>query len=155
MIQCINHTGVSTPDLDRAIHFYSDLLGFELIQRFEMEQGTPGIDEMLTLEGVSFDAALLRMGNAMIELFEFASPTPEPAAARRPVNDHGLTRLCLQVDDVKAEYERLSAAGMEFHSEPQFGEGAAYVYGRDPDGNAIELIELDSMDHPFRVRVIE
>ena len=151
MIECINHTGVSTPDLDRAIHFYCELLGFELIERFEMQKGTPGIDEMLTLEGVSFDAALLRLGNAMIEVFEFASPTPTSAAPRRPVNDHGLTHLCLQVDDVKAEYERLSAAGMEFHCEPQIGEGAAYVYGRDPDGNAIELIELDSLDHPFRV----
>lgn len=155
MIQCINHTGVSTPDLDRAIRFYRDLLGFELMERFEIEKGTPGIDEMLTLEGVSFNAALLRMGNAMIELFEFASPVPARAAERRPVNDHGLTHLCLQVDDVKAEYQRLSAAGMEFHCEPQFGEGAAYVYGRDPDGNAIELIELDSLDHPFRVGVSE
>ena len=153
MIQCINHTGVSTPDLDRAIRFYRDLLGFELMERFEIEKGTPGIDEMLTLEGVSFNAALLRMGNAMIELFEFASPAPVRAAERRPVNDHGLTHLCLQVDDVKAEYQRLSAAGMEFHCEPQFAEGAAYVYGRDPDGNAIELIELDGVDHPFRVGV--
>ena len=155
MIQGINHTGVSTPDLDRAIHFYVDLLGFELIQRFQMQRGAPGIDEMLTLVGVSFDAAILRMGNAMLELFEFASPPPVRAAARRPVNDHGLTHLCLQVDDVKAEYERLSAAGMEFHCEPQFAEGAAYVYGRDPDGNAIELLELDSMNHPFSVGVTE
>ena len=45
---------------------------------------------MLTLEVVSFDAALLRMGNAMNELFEFASPRPVRAAARRPVHDHGL-----------------------------------------------------------------
>jgi catechol 2,3-dioxygenase-like lactoylglutathione lyase family enzyme len=155
MIQCINHTGVSTPDLDRAIHFYCDLLGFELIQRFVVEKGRPGIDEMLTLEEASFEVALLRMGHAMIELFEFASPTPKRAVARRPVNDHGLTHLCLQVDDVKAEYERLSAAGMEFHREPQFREGIAYVYGRDPDGNAIELIEFDSTDHPFHVGVIE
>ena len=49
MIQCINHTGVSTPDLDRAIRFYRDLLGFELVQRFEIEKGTPGIDETLEL----------------------------------------------------------------------------------------------------------
>ena len=149
MIRHIHHTGLSTPDLDRSIRFYRDLFGFEVLSRFTMPPGSPGMDEMLALPGVGFSAALLRLGPTMIEVFQFSDPEPVRAPERRRVCDHGLTHLCFQVDDVKAEYERLSAAGMVFHCAPQSGEGAAYVYGRDPDGNAIELIEFFGTDNPL------
>ena len=149
MIQGIHHTGLSTPDLERTVRFYCDLLGFEELTRFTMPPGSPGMDEMLALPGVGFRAALLRLGRTMIEVFEFSDPEPVRAPARRPVCDHGLTHLCLQVDDLKAEYERLSAAGMVFHCAPQAGSGATFVYGRDPDGNAIELIEFEGADNPL------
>jgi len=152
MIQGIHHLGLSTPDLDRAVRFYRDLLGFEVLTRFDMPPGSPGMDAMLELPGVGFSAALLRLGGTMIEIFEFSAPEPVAAPARRRVCDHGLTHLCLQVDDVKAEFERLSAAGMRFHCSPQVGEGATYVYGRDPDGNAIELIGFERPDDPLAAR---
>ena len=147
MIRHIHHTGLSTPDLDRAIRFYRDLFGFEVLTRFTMPPGSPGMDEMLALPGVGFSAALLRLGKTMIEVFEFSDPEPVHAPAQRPVCDHGLTHLCFQVDDVTAEYVRLSAAGMVFHCKPKSGDGASYVYGRDPDGNAIELIEFHGDDN--------
>ncbi|MFO0688386.1 MAG: VOC family protein [Myxococcota bacterium] len=149
MIRHIHHTGISTPDLDRAIHFYCDLLGFEILTRFERPSGSPGMDAMLDLPGVGFQAALLRLGRTMIEVFQFTAPEPVRAPARRRVCDHGLTHLCFQVDDVRAEYARLSAAGMVFHCAPQVGDGAIFVYGRDPDGNAIELIEFEGADNPL------
>lgn len=152
MIRTIHHTGISTPDLARAIRFYRDLLGFEVLTRFTKPPGSPGMDAMLDLPGVGFEAALLRLGGVMIEVFQFTEPAPAPAPARRRVNDHGLTHLCLQVDDVKAEYERLAAAGMVFHCAPQTGDGATYVYGRDPDGNAIELIEFEGPANPLARR---
>ena len=149
MIQSIHHTGISTPDLERAIRFYRDLLGFEVLTRFTMPPGSPGMDEMLALPDVGFSAALMRLGRTMIEVFEFSDPEPARAVPRRPVCDHGLTHLCFQVDDVQAEYMRLRAAGMVFHCAPQSGDGATYVYGRDPDGNAIELIQFDRADSPL------
>ena len=152
MIQGIHHTGLSTPDLERTVRFYVDLLGFEELTRFDMPPGSPGMDEMLELPGVGFRASLLRLGRTMIEVFQFSDPAPTHAPARRRVCDHGLTHLCLQVDDLKAEYERLSAAGMSFHCAPQMGSGARFVYGRDPDGNAIELIEFEGADNPLASR---
>jgi catechol 2,3-dioxygenase-like lactoylglutathione lyase family enzyme len=153
MIQGIHHTGLSTPDLDRALHFYCDLLGFELLTRFEMPPGSPGMDDMLDLPGVGFSAALIRLGRTMIEVFEFSAPEPARAEGRRRVCDHGLTHLCLQVDDLTKEYDRLMAAGMVFHCAPQTGSGARFVYGRDPDGNAIELIEFEGEDNPLAARL--
>ena len=69
-----------------------------------------------------------------------AHSEPKPADPNRPVCDHGLTHFSFEVDDVQAVYERLKAAGMRFHCPPQkLGELGTATYGRDPDGNAIEL----------------
>jgi catechol 2,3-dioxygenase-like lactoylglutathione lyase family enzyme len=149
MIQCINHTALSTPDLERAICFYRDQLGFEVLSRFEIEPGHPGQDEIMQAEGVSYEAAMLRLGASMIEIFEFHEPRPQPRQGERPVSAHGITHLCLQVDDVKAEYQRLSAAGMRFHAEPVFQFDTGFAYGRDPDGNVLELIEFEDPESPF------
>jgi catechol 2,3-dioxygenase-like lactoylglutathione lyase family enzyme len=66
------------------------------------------------------------------------------------VCDHGITHLCLDVEDLDAEYERLLAAGMTFNSPPQdLGAGVRTVYGRDPDGNVVELHELSPAEHAF------
>jgi hypothetical protein len=47
------------------------------------------------------------------------------------------------VTDIDAEYERLKAAGMVFHCPPQAaGKGFRATYGRDPDGNVVELLEV-------------
>ena len=100
MIRHVHHTGVSTPDLDRAIRFYRDLLGFEVVAHFTKPPGSPGMDAMLALPGVGFRAALLRLGRTMLEVFEFHAPEPARADGPRRVCDHGLTHLCLQVDDV-------------------------------------------------------
>jgi catechol 2,3-dioxygenase-like lactoylglutathione lyase family enzyme len=108
---------------------------------------------MLDLPGVGFSAALIRLGRTMIEVFEFSAPEPARAEGRRRVCDHGLTHLCLQVDDLTKEYDRLMAAGMVFHCVPQTGSGARFVYGRDPDGNAIELIEFEGEDNPLAARL--
>jgi catechol 2,3-dioxygenase-like lactoylglutathione lyase family enzyme len=86
----------------------------------------------------------------MVELFEYRSPRPRPGDADRPVNDHGLTHLCIDVVDVDAEYERLEAAGMRFHCPPQdLGPDVRTTYGRDPDGNVIEIQEIRNPANPI------
>jgi catechol 2,3-dioxygenase-like lactoylglutathione lyase family enzyme len=92
---------------------------------------------------------MLRAGNAFIELFQYASPAPKSGDPKRPVCDHGITHVCLDVRDVDAEYARLSAAGMEFHCPPRdIGGGLKTTYGRDPDGNVIELQEILTEENP-------
>ena len=66
--------------------------------------------------------------------------------------DHGITHLCLQVEDIDGEYERLKAAGMTFHCAPQkAGKGLRATYGRDPDGNVVELLEVENSDDKLSV----
>ena len=154
MICGIHHTGFSTPDLERAIEFYSGLLGFKVVNHFEWNAadgsarwdggewkvGAKQLDEITGLKGSAARAVFLLLGNAFIEVFEYSAPTPAPAQQNRPVCDHGVTHIALIVDDVQAEYDRLKALGVPFHAPPR--EDFRAVYGRDPDGNVFELMEV-------------
>jgi glyoxylase I family protein len=152
MIQGIHHTALSTGDLERALRFYRDVLGFELVMDHRWERGTENMDRTMALLGTAARCVLLRAANTMLEIFEYASPTPAPGDPTRPLCDHGITHLCLEVDDIDAEYARLSAAGMTFHAPPVQNDGAKMTYGRDPDGNAIELIEFQRAEEPLALR---
>lgn len=143
MLVGLHHTAISTPDLDRCLDFYCGLLGAELIERFAWEQGYEQGDRVLQLQNSAARGAFVKVGKAYLEIFEFSSPAAKPQLSNRPVCDHGLTHLCFIVDDCRREYQRLSEAGMPFHAEPAVSrDGCVYTYGRDPDGNVVEILSF-------------
>lgn len=143
MIHGINHVAISTPDIERLAGFYRDQLGFSEVFRLDWDIGHRALDAITGLRDSSARIIMLSLGNACVELFEYHTPPPRAAEARRPVCDHGITHLCLQVTDIDTEYARLCAAGMDFHCPPTaVGSGIRATYGRDPDGNVVELLEV-------------
>jgi len=154
MIRGIHHTAISTPDIQRALGFYRDLLGFEVVVDFAWPRGSELADQITGLRDSASKAAMLRAGNAYIELFEYESPPPRPGDPERPVCDHGITHFALDVRDIEAEYERLSAAGMRFHCPPRDLGTVKATYGRDPDGNVIELQEILADDAPMALPTV-
>ena len=153
MIRGVHHTAISTGHLERALAFYRDLLGFRVVLDLTWPVGTEVADTITGLRDSSARAVMLRAGNVMIELFQYATPTPRPGDPRRPVSDHGITHICLDVTDLDAEYARLKAAGMSFHCPPQDVGGAKSTYGRDPDGNVIELQEVTDEQSPLALPI--
>lgn len=154
MIRGIHHTAISTANLERALAFYRDLLGFRVIFEFNWAVGTEVADKITGLKESAARAVMLQAGNAHIELFQYESPTPRPGDPHRPVSDHGITHVCLDVTDLAAEYERLKAAGMTFHCPPQdIGADVRTTYGRDPDGNVIELQEVLNAESPIALHL--
>jgi catechol 2,3-dioxygenase-like lactoylglutathione lyase family enzyme len=153
MIRGIHHTAISTGDLERAVRFYRDLLGFSVVLEFQWPVGMAEADAITGLKDSSARAVMLKAGNMMIELFQYSSPTPKRSDANRPVCDHGITHIALDVTDVDAEYERLKAAGMRFHCPPQEievgGVKAKATYGRDPDGNVVEIQQVIGSESPI------
>ena len=149
MIRGIHHTAISTSDFQRALGFYRDLLGFEVVFEFAWPKGTEPADQITGLDGSAAKAAMLRAGNAFIELFEYEAPRPASGDPTRPVCDHGITHIALDVRDIQAEYERLSAAGMRFHCPPLDMGAVKATYGRDPDGNVVELQEILTEESPL------
>lgn len=151
MIHGINHVAISTPDIERSVMFYRDLLGLEEVFRLNWEVGDEILDSITGLRDSSARIVMLKAGNACVELFEYDSPEPKESDSMRPVCDHGITHLCLQVTDIGAEYERLEAGGMIFHCPPKrVGSDILATYGRDPDGNVVELLEVPA-DSPLAV----
>jgi catechol 2,3-dioxygenase-like lactoylglutathione lyase family enzyme len=153
MIRGIHHVAICTPDLDRLTRFYVDVIGFEQAMSTEWSE-RPLIDRMIGLTGSAARQVMLRAGNACVELFEYSAPAPTPADPDRGPAHHGYTHLCLDVIDIDAEYERLRVNGMTFHSSPPNSDelGSARlraIYGRDPDGNIVELQEVLDRSLPF------
>lgn len=152
MIRGLHHTAISTGDLPRALAFYRDVLGFEEVLDHEWPEGTANMNATHALPETAGRVVLLRLGRSMIELFDYHTPAPKTADPGRLLCDHGITHLCLDVVDIDKEYERLSAAGMRFHCPPVQNGEARMTYGRDPDGNVIELLELLDPDDPLQAR---
>jgi len=145
MIIGFHHAAISTPDLERCVRFYTDVVGCETAWTFEWPAGTPEADAMTGLSNSAARAAMLRLGETFLEVFEYSSPAPATLDPNRPVCDHGITHICLQVENLHDEYERMQAAGMRFHSEPLAQDSGYVIYGRDPDGNVVELIEFTNV----------
>jgi len=150
MITGVNHVAVSTRNIDALIDWYTTAFGFELVSRGGWEAGNPAIDGIVGLKDSAAKTAFMRAGNLNIELFEYSSPVGRPNDPNRPASDHGYTHFCVETDDIDADYARLSAMGMPFHAPPtpkgSIGTLRA-CYGRDPEGNIIELVEFIGDTH--------
>ena len=150
MIKGIHYTAISTPNLERLVAFYCDLLGFRMELDAPWEESAP-LDRLMGLQGSSGRVALLRLGKTALEIFEFRTPTPVDGDPDRPISNHGITLICLNVSDLDSEYERLKAAGMRFHCPPVEVDAVQIrtAYGRDPDGNIVELQEILDPSSPM------
>lgn len=147
MVKGVHHIGLSAKDLQRLTRFYQEALGFDLVMEMEWESGSEAgasVDRIIGLEGSASKIAMMSKGGMIIELFEYGSPAPRPKPSDWRVSDYGYSHICLEVEDVEAEYERLQEAGMTFHAPPpsEPTNGFKAIYGRDPEGNVIELLEI-------------
>ena len=139
----LSHVGISVSDLERSIRFYTELFGMELagpIYPFAGER----FGEIMALERPEGRIAMVVHPSLQLELFEFVSPSPASQDANYSVANNGLTHFGIEVEDIDATYERLRDAGVRFHCPVLDMEaGIRATYGRDPDGNVFELLELD------------
>lgn len=148
----IHHAAIIVPDLERALAFYKDALGFDVIEEAAIEPSEEA-EAILQLNRPSAKSVILKSAWGYLELFEYTHPQSdeEGEEGNAPVNAMGLRHICLAVDDCRAEHLRLKDT-MSFHCDPQNlgwgpdGEGPWVTYGRDPFGNIIELWELTADD---------
>jgi catechol 2,3-dioxygenase-like lactoylglutathione lyase family enzyme len=142
MILAIRHTGLVVHDLDRALHFWCEVLGFELTRR--MEESGPYIDAMMGLEDVRVTTAKLTAPDGrMVELLKFHSHPDAPQWNGQPYST-GFTHIALTVDNLDALMPKLLAAGVTFPDIPQASpDGYAKVtYARGPEGVLLELVQI-------------
>jgi len=97
MMMRFHHAAISTPDLDRCVRFYTEVVGCEKAWSFGWEAGSEEADALTGLRNSAAKATMLQLGDSFLEIFEFSSPAPQPSEPGRPVCDHGITHICLQV----------------------------------------------------------
>ena len=133
-------------DLDRAVKFYRDGLGFRLASR---GPGDPALPTLLGLPGAAAEEAVLRLGDEEIALVRFDPPgAPYPADSRS--DDLWFQHLAIVVDDLAAAWRQLAAQSPRPISTngperlPPRNGGVVAVKFRDPDGHPLELIQFPS-----------
>ena len=108
-------------DIDRAIAFYTNELGFHLDLR----------------DGSGF--AMISRGNLQLILSGPDSADARPAPGGPRQQPGGDNRIVLFVDNLGSSIDRLEALGTHFRGQVQTGPLGKQVQIEDPDGNPIEL----------------
>jgi len=122
----IHLASVYVDDQDKALTFYTDVLGF--VKKTEMPLGD---DRWLTV--VSPDDP----DGPELLLEPSGHPAVEPF--RLALRDDGIPFASFAVDDVNAEYERLQALGVEFTQKPLEVPGVTTAVFDDTCGNLIQI----------------
>jgi catechol 2,3-dioxygenase-like lactoylglutathione lyase family enzyme len=143
------HVGLVVSDIERAIAFYRDALGFEL--RHRQDQANPYTSQLVGYPDASLRVAQMvlpghtssRSGH-LVELIEYVHPAPE--AGDRVRARIGAGHLAVQVSSIDLLRPRLEAAGAVFVSDAVditagINRGGRTVYLHDPDGITLELVE--------------
>jgi catechol 2,3-dioxygenase-like lactoylglutathione lyase family enzyme len=141
-IKGVHHVNLAVEDIELMSDFYRDALGFT--EMAVMEWGPDDVACIIT--GVKRSAAkvaMLKCENLVVELIQYVKPETRIGDQSEPFI-RGYTHICLEVTDIDAEFERLGSHGMTFHAPPPPREDREFraIYGRDPEGNIIELQEL-------------
>jgi predicted enzyme related to lactoylglutathione lyase len=110
-------------DLEKAVDFYVNKLGFE-----------KRADEPVDEEGHRWvEVAPNGSETALVLSHGFGSWSPEKVG--------GWCRLIFRVEDMAGTVEALKAEGVEFEGEPEEAPYGTYAQVRDPDGNVFGLLE--------------
>ena len=132
------HLVVGVTDMDRALAFYRDVIGMEVV--FET-----------LISGEPFDAVLHAtrkqegrvvgglLGGLMVELLSLGTD-PRDQGRQRGIT--GIHNVSLSVPDLDEAHCRISDAGYTPDQEPFEIGGVRMFFVKDPDGTPVEFIEL-------------
>ena len=120
-VLAIHHVSLLVSDTQRALDFYCGVLGLE------PDAGRPEL---------GFPGAWLRVGAQQIHLIALADPCVPIAGARHGGRDRHVALQVSGLDDIRSG---LQARGIGYTLSRS---GRRALFCRDPDGNALELIEV-------------
>jgi catechol 2,3-dioxygenase-like lactoylglutathione lyase family enzyme len=110
-------TSVSIDDYDKALHFYTDILGFETVVSPKEPNGTE-----LLLEPNAEYPAMKALKEALVK--------------------DGIPFTAFEVDDIQEEYARLKDLGVSFTMEPTNTGPSIVAMFDDTCGNLIQIFEV-------------
>ena len=130
----IKLTSVSIDDYDKALKFYTEIMGFVKKQDIPLGEGARWITVVSPEEP-----------NGTELLLEPNASYPAMKSLKESLVKDGIPYTAFLVNDVQQEYERMKDHGVEFTMEPtNMGMWTAAVFD-DTCGNLIEIYQLNSM----------
>ncbi len=124
----IKLTSVFVDDQEKALGFYTDVLGF--IKKHDIPIG-----EFRWLTVVSAD------GPDDVELLLEPNNNPAAKAYQQALFEQGIPSAAFAVDNVQADYERLEELGVPFLSEPAAVGPTTIAIFEDSCGNLIQIYQ--------------
>ncbi len=142
----IRHVSLATPDMDRAIDFYSAFLGGQEPRRVGRFWNLSGekLDKVSGETGSEIEMAWFQIRNLELELVQYHSHPTNTDSAPRPVNALGYNMIMFDVSDITAARQRLIDAGGTVVGAPVAIDGGKTLFGRDPDGNLLGLQQVSA-----------
>jgi len=128
----LDHVAILVPDLDGALSFWQDKLGFKL-------------DHVETISSMEVKIAFLPLGESEIELVQ---PITEDSGLAKFLNKRGpgLHHICLEVEDIHKKLLDLAEKGVQLiDQEPvtmDDGRKLAFLHPKSAGGVLVELYEL-------------
>ena len=116
----IDHISLVVADTERSLRFYRDLLGLSV------DEGRPDL---------GYPGAWLRIGEQQIHLLQLPNPDPTEGRPEHGGRDRHLALRIAALDELA---QALDEDGIGY---TRSRSGRRALFCRDPDGNALELIE--------------
>jgi catechol 2,3-dioxygenase-like lactoylglutathione lyase family enzyme len=129
----IRLTSVSIDDYEKALNFYTNILGFQLKRDIPLGGGARWITV------VSPDEP-----NGTELLLEPNAEYPAMKALKESLVKDGIPFTAFEVNDVQKEYDRLKKLGVEFTAEPTNVGSAIIAVFDDTCGNLIQIFKPTS-----------
>jgi predicted enzyme related to lactoylglutathione lyase len=127
----ITVTSVSIDDYDKALHFYTDILGF--VKKRDIPLG----------EGARWITVVSAEDPDGVELLlEPNAEYPAMKALKEALVADNIPFTTFQVDDIHQEYERLKKLGVEFTMEPTNMGMTIVAMFDDTCGNLIQIHQM-------------
>ena len=123
-------SSIPIEDYDKALKFYTEILGFEKKRDIPLGGGARWIT-VVSPEDPDGTELLL----------EPNSSYPAMKALKEALMQDGMPYTAFQVNDVQSEYERLKNLGVEFTMEPTNMGSATVAVLNDTCGNLIQIFE--------------
>jgi len=124
----IKLTSIFVDNQDKALKFYTDVLGFKKSKEFPV-----GEFKWLTVKSPE--------GPADRELVLEPNANPAAKEFQEAIFKQGIPIAAFEVDDIKAEYERLKGLGVMFTMQPTNAGPVSIAIFADTCGNLIQLYQ--------------
>ena len=140
MFKQMDHVGLSVKNIEKAIEFYRDVVGMEKV--LDREVDSP-LARIVGIEGAKARIVHMKLGEALVELFDYQNPKGRDPRPDQNQSDYGLTHIGFRVEDFEKTYQDLKARGVQFLGEKvEIRPGVFVAYFRGAEHEICEMREI-------------